>query len=99
MADGCKLDPFVVFKGVRPLPELIRIPGVVVSLSRNGWMNEALTKEWIDRVWVLKSHNSEPDLLVWDAYRCHMMDSIRGHIDKYATTNVSIIPGGLTSIV
>ena len=42
-ADGRKLKPFVVFKGVRPIPELNQVPGVVVRLSRNGWMDEALT--------------------------------------------------------
>ena len=51
MADGKKLNPFVVFKGVRPAAELQRVPGVVVAFSKNGWMNEELTKEWVERVW------------------------------------------------
>lgn len=41
MADGCKVSPFVVFKGVRPIADLARESGVVVAYSRNGWMNEA----------------------------------------------------------
>ena len=36
MADGRKFKPYVVFKGVRPVAELARIPGVVVAYSRNG---------------------------------------------------------------
>ena len=48
MADGRKLKPFVVFKGVRPEAELMRVQGVVVASSRNGWMNEELTKDWVD---------------------------------------------------
>ena len=67
LADGRKLQPFVVFKGVRPVPELSRFPGVVVRLSRNGWMNEALTVEWLDAVWGRLSFRRL--LLVWDAYR------------------------------
>lgn len=51
MADGRKLKPFVVFKGVRPVAELMRVQGVVVAFSKNGWMNEVLTKDWVDRVW------------------------------------------------
>ena len=43
MADGRKLKPFVVFKGVRPIPEIMSTPGVVMALSKNGWMNEELT--------------------------------------------------------
>ena len=39
-ADGTKLKPFVVFKGVRPIAELQRVRGVVVTMSRNGWVNE-----------------------------------------------------------
>jgi len=46
MADGRKLKPYVVFKGVRPIPELRNVPGMVVSLSRNGWTNEKLTEDW-----------------------------------------------------
>ena len=53
MADGRKLKPYVVFKDVRPVAELAKIPGVVVVYSRNGWMNEELTKDWISRAWGL----------------------------------------------
>ena len=67
MADGRKLKPFVVFKGVRHIPELTRVPGVVVALSRNGWLNEALTMQWIDSVW--GSLSFQRPLLVWDAFR------------------------------
>ena len=62
-ADGTKLKPFVVFKGVHPIAELQRVRGVVVTMSRNGWMNETLTI----KVW---GHLSfQLHLLVWDAYR------------------------------
>ena len=47
MADGSKLKPYVVFKGKRQIPELQKVPGVVVALSSNGWMNEDLTKDWL----------------------------------------------------
>ena len=67
MADGRKLKPFVVFKGVRIIPELNCVPGVVVALSQNGWMNQALTVKWVDLVW--GRLNFQRRLLVWDAYR------------------------------
>ena len=50
MADGRKLKPYVVFKGVRPVAALMATQGVVVAFSRNGWMNEALTIDWVTRV-------------------------------------------------
>ncbi len=40
MADGRKLKPYVVFKGVRPIAELNKVSGVVVALSKNGWMRK-----------------------------------------------------------
>jgi len=95
MADGRKLKPFVVFKGVRAVPELMNSRGVVVALSRNGWMNEELTKDWVKRVW--GSLNFGRRLLVWDAYKCHIMDSVRSYVDKQTNSDVSVIPGGLTS--
>ena len=51
MAGGKKLNPFVVFKGVRPIAEMMIVQGVVMTFSRNSWMNEALTKDWVDQVW------------------------------------------------
>ena len=36
MANGRKLPPYVVLKGVRPIAELDREPGVVVAYSKNG---------------------------------------------------------------
>ena len=46
MADGSKLKPYVMFKGVRAITEM-STSGVMVALSKNGWMNEELTKDWV----------------------------------------------------
>ena len=94
MADGRKLKPYVVFKGMRTIPEL-NTPGVVVVLSKNGWMNEELTMDWVKRVW--GSLNFGHRLLVWDAYKCHITADVRSYVDKQTNTDVSVIPGGLTS--
>ncbi len=112
MADGRKLTPFVVFKGVRPIAELNRVQGVQVAMSRNGWMHEELTIEWLDRCWGRLSF--QRCLLVWDAYRliikclhniftnftyrCHMTDRVKSHVSSLGSDMV-IIPGGLTSQV
>ena len=47
MANGKKLKPFVVFKGICAVPELALVHGVVVGLTHNGWMNEDVTKDWV----------------------------------------------------
>uniref|UniRef100_A0A1X7U5H3 DDE-1 domain-containing protein n=1 Tax=Amphimedon queenslandica TaxID=400682 RepID=A0A1X7U5H3_AMPQE len=47
MPDEIKLKPYVVYKGVRSIPEFSKESGVLVALSRNWWMNEELTKDCI----------------------------------------------------
>lgn len=80
MADGRKLEPYVVFKGVHPVAALMATQGVVIAFSRNGWMNEAITNDWVTRVW--GALNFQRRLLVWDAYRCHLMSSVSSHVEK-----------------
>lgn len=89
MADGRKLKPYVVFKGVRPIAELNKVPGVVVAYSRNGWMNEKLTIDWAKRCWgtLFFGHR----LLVWGAYKC-----VKNVLKKNTNSDISVIPGGLT---
>ena len=94
MADGRKLKPYVVFKGKRQIPELQKLPGVVVPLSSNGWMNEDLTKDWLRRCW--GTLNFGRRLLVWDAYKCHLTDGVRNVANMLTNSDMAIIPGGLT---
>ena len=54
IADGRKLKPYVVFKGVRAIPEL-NTTGVMVALRNSGWMNEDLTKDWVKRCGALST--------------------------------------------
>ena len=94
MADGRKLKPFVVFKGVRPIAELSKVSGVIVAYSKNGWMNEGLTKDWARRGWGEISFGRR--LLVWDAYKCHTMPSVVNVVNSRTNSDISLIPGGLT---
>ena len=93
MADGSKL-PFVILKGIRPIPELSRIQGGVVAYSPNGWMNVQLTKDWVLRVWGSLSFSKS--VLVWGAYRCHIMYTVKSVVTHSTNSLLSIIPGGLT---
>ena len=47
MADGRKLQPFIVFKRVRPVAELQRASSIMVAFTKNDWMNEHLTINWV----------------------------------------------------
>lgn len=63
--------------------------------SKNGWMEECLTKDWISQAWGLLNFN--PRRVVWDAYRCHIMDSVICHAKKSANNDTGVNPGGLIS--
>ena len=74
---------------------LMEIPGVVVAFSRNGWMNEALNMDWVTRVW--GTLNFQWRFLVWDACRCHLVSSVSSHVKRSTNSDISVIPGRLTS--
>ena len=83
----------MVFKGVRAIPEM-NTTGVMVALSKNGWMNEELIKGLGE---MRGSLNFGRRLLVWDAYRCHITTEVRSYVNRQTNTDVSVILGGLTS--
>ena len=63
----------------------MEIPGVVLAFGRNGWMNEALTMDWVTMDWVTRVWGTlkiQRHLLMWDAYRCHLMCSVSSHVKK-----------------
>ena len=57
-------------------------------------MNEQLTKDWVMHVW--GSFSFVKRILVWDAYKCHIVDSLKSIIKHHTNSEVSIIPAGLT---
>ena len=90
MADGHKLNPYVVFKGVRP-----KVEKGVWSHCKNGKMNKGLSIDWVKRGWGTLSFGRR--LLVLDAYKCHLMSTVEDIVDKEARSDtcISVIPGGL----
>lgn len=68
-----------------------------MTYGRNGWMNERLTKDWVERVW--GTFNLEKRLLVWDAYNCHTVEDIMKHVIQHTNMDMCLIPGGLTKLV
>ena len=55
-------------------------------------MNQKLTKE--RHVW--DTLNFGKRLLVWDAYKCHLMESVKANVKNHTKSKLSIIPGDLT---
>ena len=97
-ADGTKLKPFVVFKGkgTRLMKTLGRISGIVVRFSKNGWMNDGLTIEYLNSL--IGAFSFHKRLLVWDAYKCHTSETVRAHT-RSLRLPAAIVPGGCTKFI
>ena len=62
VADGRKLNAFVVFKGVWAIAELERVQGVVAGMNKNGWMIAELMIKWLVMIWG------------WLRFKIHLLD-------------------------
>ena len=71
-ADGTKVPPKVIFKGVRTPRDLVVPHPLCVSFHKKGWMDEQGVKEWIRQ----SLPRGERSLLVWDSIRAHLNDDI-----------------------
>ena len=95
-ADGTKLRPYIVIPGKKVPRELEQMKSVVVA-SPNGWMNETLTLDWINRVWGNLVFGQKR-FLVWDSFRCHISDQAKAAVAR-RNTIMGIIPGGCTKFL
>lgn len=59
-----KIKPFVVIPGKMVKSDAPAVTGAIVKCPPNGWMNDDLTKIWVDEVW--GSLAFEKRFLMWD---------------------------------
>ena len=97
-ASGMKLKPFIVFKGkgTRLIKALEKIPGIVVRFSANGWMNDALTVDYLQSIVGALSFGQR--LLVWDSYKCHISSTVKAEVSRLRL-KTAIVPGGCTKCI
>ena len=79
-ADGTKLPPKVIFKGVWSPRDLVVPESLRVSFHKKGWMDEAGVKEWI-RQCLPRTPRNEQSLLVWDSFRAHLTDEVKADLN------------------
>ena len=92
--DGRKMPPYIIFKR-KTFPKNINWPdGVIVRNHEKGWMDAALTKDWIKNVWC-KEQSEGRRMLVLDAFRCHRMPMVKDILSE-DRTDLVIIPDGMT---
>lgn len=96
-AAGKKCKPFLVLKRVRPLPALEKqFPQIIFAYSKNGWMDEPLTIEYLRKVFGGICFKRR--LFVWDAYRCHKTDNVKKILHRMKI-DTAMVPGGCTKYV
>ena len=97
---GQKFKPFIVFgaakRECKALHGEFKNKCVLIVSSKNAWMNEELTMQYIDSVIGIFSFNRR--LLAWDSFQCHIMDSVKSSLSKSKIESV-IIPGGYTKYI
>lgn len=93
-ADGTKLSPVVLFKGVRP-PKVIP-SGIIVKMTPNAWANEDVVKFWVRNA--LGKANRRR-LLVWDSLAAHRVPAVKQLLLNEYRTDYAVIPGGCTSLI
>lgn len=93
LADGTKLTPMVILKGVRR-PKVIP-PGIIVEMAPKSWATEDIIITWLQKVWQRNQQNRR--LLVWDAYRPHITPKVKKFLGVNMNTDMAVIPGGCTS--
>ena len=97
MADGTKLPPFVVLKGKRMPKDVACIPNVIVRMSKNAWMDEDLTSEWVDKIWKGVPLPGKR-LVVWDLFKCHSTQMVKTQLQQ-SNSMVVYVPPGCTKVV
>ena len=89
----------VVFGGgkreVSKLNEEFRSKCIIAS-SGNTWMNEDLTKIWVEKV--LGKFSFGRRLLAWDSLSCQIMDSAKNKV-KEINADMLIVPGDCTTYI
>ena len=101
LANGAKLKPMLIFKGLKNVPKGKFPDGCVVTVAKGGSMTgELLQREWAEKVWRTRPGNlfREPGVMVYDRHRSHTHHDSVSHLERRHNTEVVLIPAGMTSL-
>lgn len=96
-ADGKKCKPYIVIPRKRPIPELEKMNDIVCVYQDKSWMDDDLTKDYLNRV-VGKFNFGAERLMIWDSFRCHISDTTKTELQKMKMKH-AVIPGGCTGLI
>jgi hypothetical protein len=102
---GEKATPFIIYTGKNTARGVIKqalqtkngySQVLEYGVQENGWMDEKLMLEWIDKVWRPIALHHGTTLLIIDAHRSHMTSNVKDALSE-CNTELEIIPSGYTS--
>ena len=85
MANGTKLPPIIIFKGLKKIPRGPFPKDIVVTVAKGGSMTSDLLKFWMTEVW-RKRPNSlfrAPACLVYDRHASHMNKTVLSALKRH----------------
>ena len=83
-ADERKLPPLLILER-KTLPKSEAFPkDVIVRAQKKGWMMKKLMLEWLKIVWGCRPRAflNQPSMLVLDAFKGHLTDSMKNQLCK-----------------
>lgn len=101
MADGTKLKPMIIFKGLKNVPKVDFPKEIVVSVAMKGSMTAELMNTYKQKVWAARPRAffKPKSVLVMDSAPAHLKTTTKSSFKQHYATCLSIIPGGLTPLL
>lgn len=101
MADGTKLKPMIIFKGLKNVPKADFPKDVVVTVSMKGSMNSDLMNTYKQKVWGIRPNSffKPKSILIMDSAKPHLKTTVKSSFKQHYKTELVIIPGGLTPLL
>lgn len=100
-ADGSKLPPMIIFKGLKRIPKVQFPAGVVVQVSKGGSMTTELLLFWLKNVWRRRKNSifCSPALLILDRHASHLHRDVLSAMSQQHQTKPVFVPPGMTPIL
>lgn len=101
MADGTKLKPMIIFKGLKNVPKCDFPKEVVVTVAMKGSMTADLMNTYKQKVWGARpgAFFKPKAVLVMDSAPAHLKNTTKTSFKQHYNTSLSVIPGGLTPLL
>lgn len=101
MSNGQKLNPMIIFKGLKKIPPGEYPKGMIVTVASGGSMTGDLMEKYRESVWAKRPGGifKPPSLFIMDTHRAHRMESVADSFLKKNRTELLFVDGGMTPLL